>query len=414
MTFAKRPQSHPRTLLAFATSLLTATALHAQPQIRGNGYTPTFAAMTQSDIQANRTAQLLAATQPRNTAPVVTSNPAMKRMGEGFTVTRQSAGDTAAASYVITSASNVPPPAASYSNNTGLIGGSNVIPSMPDARPGECFALVKLPERFNTYQREYEVRSASERLETVAPRYEVVTEQYVVQEAYERMEVVPATFRMVTEQMEVAAPSTRYVTSEPVYETVTERVLEQPARTVWKPGRGPIQRLDHATGEIMCLVEEPAVYKSVTRRVLKAAAEAREVQVPGQYSLVTRRVLDRPAEVRRVVVPQQLATRNVRRLVEPGALRRVPIPAQLGTTTVRELVEPARLEWRSVLCETNMTTGNIQRVQAALLREGYNPGPVNGSLNGQTIAALNQYQRARNLPQDQYLNMETVRALGVM
>ena len=244
--------------------------------------------------------------------------------------------------------------------------------------------------------------------------HKTVTEQYIAQEAFERLETIPATFKNVTEQVEVAPASVRYVSTEPVYENVSEQVLEQPARTVWKRGSGPIQRIDNSTGEIMCLVEEPAIYKTVSRRVLKAPAEAREVPVPAQYSTVTRRVIDRPAEVRRVVVPEQVATRTVRKLVEPGGVRRIPIPAQTGSTTVRELVEPARLEWRSVLCETNMTQQNIQRVQEALAREGYNPGPIDGRLNGQTLAALNQYQRARSLPEDRYLNMDTVRALGIM
>ena len=30
------------------------------------------------------------------------------------------------------------------------------------------------------------------------------------------------------------------------------------------------------------------------------------------------------------------------------------------------------------------------------------------------MTALNNYQRARNLPEDQYLNMATVRALGAL
>jgi hypothetical protein len=46
----------------------------------------------------------------------------------------------------------------------------------------------------------------------------------------------------------------------------------KPATMVWKKGRGPIQRVDDATGEIMCLVEEPAVYKDVTRTVVKTPA----------------------------------------------------------------------------------------------------------------------------------------------
>ncbi|MES2685103.1 MAG: peptidoglycan-binding protein [Pseudomonadota bacterium] len=408
MTTAK---SHP---VALALVLMAAAPmLHAQT---AGG---SFATPSNAELQAQRTAQLLAATQQRQTASPQ-RDLSVVRLNDNFVLTRpmqreelhiaQTQPLSPPPRRVYGSSPYTPPAVAAYSAASS----GGVIPAMPDARPGECFALVKLPERFNTYEREYELRAASERIETLPPRFEDVTEQYVAQEAYEQVEVLPASFRMVTEQVEVAAPSVRYEASEPIYETVTERVLQQPARTVWKPGSGPIQRIDHATGDIMCLIEEPAIYKNVTRRVLKAPAEAREVPVPGQYTLVNRRVLDRPAEVRRVQVPQQIATRTVRKMVEPGAVRRVAIPAEIGSTTVRELVEPTRLEWRSVLCETNMTSANIQRVQSALLREGFNPGPVNGRLNEQTLDALNHYQRARKLPEDRYLNMETVRALGVM
>lgn len=403
--------TRPVVTAAAAALLAMAPALQAQP--RG---TPAFAPLTSTQVEAQRTAELLAATQYRNVVPVYTSNPAMTRLNERFEVTRQLDASPVVSTRPAASARSQPVASAPISYigaPQAAVGSSNVIPAMPDARAGECFALVQVPERFATYQREYEARAASERIETTPPRYENVTEQYVVQEAYERVEVIPPQFRMVTEQVEVAAPSSQYVASEPVYETITERVLETPARSVWKLGRGPVERIDHATGDIMCLVEEPAVYRNVTRRVLKAPAEAREVAVPGQYQLVNRRVLERPAEVRRVVVPQQIGTRTVRRMVQPGGVQRIAVPAQLATTTVRELVQPASLEWRSVLCETNMTPENIRRVQAALLREGFNPGPLDGRLNRSTLAALNQYQRARNLPEDQYLNLQTMRALGV-
>ena len=412
---------------------LVAGAAQAQTPGKGGEY---FTARSGGEMEAQRTAEMLAATQQRSAEPRFSSR--MNRLEERFTVTRQTQSEN---TLLAKADVGVPPPSsysggyttapAVYTNAVAPAAYASVaapaytpsyaagvapsaIPAMPDARPGECFALIKVPETFRTYQKEYELRAASERLETIPPRYETVTEQYIAQEAFERLETIPATFKNVTEQVEVAPASVRYVSTEPVYENVSEQVLEQPARTVWKRGSGPIQRIDNSTGEIMCLVEEPAIYKTVSRRVLKAPAEAREVPVPAQYSTVTRRVIDRPAEVRRVVVPEQVATRTVRKLVEPGGVRRIPIPAQTGSTTVRELVEPARLEWRSVLCETNMTQQNIQRVQEALAREGYNPGPIDGRLNGQTLAALNQYQRARSLPEDRYLNMDTVRALGIM
>lgn len=410
MTFAQR------TLITLAVMSM---ALAAEAQ-QGRGNAQTFANLSPGELQANRTAALLAASQQRPQLRGYSSNPAMNQLDDRFMLAVAPPAPVAMPAYSRAPVSAAAPSYgrtpvfAAAASGTSLSSSGSIIPAMPDARPGECFALVRTPERFQTYQRDYELRAASERIETIAPRYENVTEQYVLQEAYERMEIIPASFRTVTEQLEVAAPSSHYEASEPIYQTITEQVLEQPARTVWKQGNGLIQRVDNTTGDIMCLVEEPAIYKTVTRRVLKAPAEARQVSLPGQYQLVNRRVLDRPAEVRRVVVPQQLATRTVRKQVEPGALRRVSIPAQVGSTTVRELVEPARLEWRSVLCETNMTPQNIQQVQAALAREGFNPGTLDGRLNGATLNALNAYQRARNLPEDRYLNMDTVRALGVM
>ena len=100
-------------------------------------------------------------------------------------------------------------------------------------------------------------------------------------------------------------------------------------------------------------------------------------------------------------------------LVQPAQAQRVAVPPQYGTVQTEELVEPARLEWRPVLCETNMTPGMIQRLQQALQARGFNPGPIDGVIGQRTMEAVNAFQRANGLPVDRYLNMETVRALGI-
>ncbi|WP_133249129.1 peptidoglycan-binding domain-containing protein [Abyssibacter profundi] len=241
------------------------------------------------------------------------------------------------------------------------------IPPMPTARAGECYALVRKPARYRTVSRQVETAPGHERLVTQPARTVTETQQVVVREAYEEMRTVPAQFR-----------------------DVTERVLVRPARMVWKRGRGPIERIDHATGEIMCLVEEPAEYRTVTRRVM--------VQ---------------PAQVQRVTVPAEVRNVPVQRVVQPAQAQRVAVPPQYGTVQTEELVEPARLEWRPVLCETNMTPGMIQRLQQALQARGFNPGPIDGVIGQRTMEAVNAFQRANGLPVDRYLNMETVRALGI-
>lgn len=55
----------------------------------------------------------------------------------------------------------------------------------------------------------------------------------------------------------------------------------------------------------------------------------------------------------------------------------------------------------------------IKRVQVALHLEGFDPGPVNGSYEGATQAALAQFQLSNNLPVSGNLDEGTLAALGV-
>ena len=68
------------------------------------------------------------------------------------------------------------------------------------------------------------------------------------------------------------------------------------------------------------------------------------------------------------------------------------------TVTRRIKVSDESLEWRSVLCEINMTTSMIQDVQRALSKAGYTPGAIDGVLGSQTMNAVDRFQRARGLP----------------
>jgi len=71
------------------------------------------------------------------------------------------------------------------------------------------------------------------------------------------------------------------------------------------------------------------------------------------------------------------------------------------------------MEWRSILCDTNMTTTNIAHIQKALLAGGFDPGRIDGVIGRETMSAVNDFQRANDLPVDEYINMATVKALGV-
>lgn len=431
---------------------------------------------------------------------------------------------------------------------------------LPDARPGECYAKVVAPARFELRTEEIVIREASERIEPVPVRFVEQSEQVLVREADRRIEPIDAVFepreervetrpesirwtlgenaeqpvspdtiaalgrsnidtdaaepgqcfteyysdiRYATESIDVRTrdaservvvsaaeyqtietrqlvreTSTRVVDVPAIYRVETRSVQVEPARSEWKPGRGLIERVDNTTGEIMCLVEIPARFESVQRTVLERPASTKTVEVPAAYRTVdverlvkpasearepvsaeftrvpvdrvvaepafrwqpagtdapsdmqatgrtvcktlfparhqtiTRQALVRAATSRSTPIAEKHLDISVARVATAATERRIPIPARTRRVTSRVQVEPSRLEWRRVLCETNMTEGIVRDLQAALETAGYDPGPVDGVLGQATLDAVEAFQRARDLDRGG-LTYETLDALDV-
>ncbi|MEE9494674.1 MAG: peptidoglycan-binding domain-containing protein [Gammaproteobacteria bacterium] len=338
---------------------------------------------------------------------------------------------------------------------SSLLAGAHAL-SLPDtAKPGECFKEYHSPAQYKTEAQKILQKEASKKFEIIPAKYETVVEKVMVSEASSKLVEVPAE-----------------------YEKVTEKVLVRAAYTTWKQGRGPVERIDGGTGEIMCKVEVPAKYKSITRRVLKtpattskveipakfetqkvrklvAAAAQKEIEIPATYETVTkrvkisdsktawlaggsatedagkatgktlcmkevsaktstvkRRVVKTPATVKTVEIPAVFETRAVRKLVSPPEEKRTKIPAEKQSVSKRIKVTDAKLEWRSVLCQTNMTKDLNLQIQKALQVAGYNPGPVDGVIGRQTLLAVDAFQQKNDLPTGG-LTMATLEKLGV-
>ena len=432
--------------------------------------------------------------------------------------------------------------------------------TLPNAKPGECYAKVVIPAQYKTENVDVTVREASVRFETEPAEYQVVEEKVLIKDAAKKIVPVPAEYEIAKETVELAPASKRWlagksrkampaspsllaaVTSsgikldeqqvgsclseyyvpaqykqedvrvlktaafdkievEPAayewaeekvlvkeaakkvvevpaeFETVTEKVLVKPATTAWKTGRGLVERIDNTTGEIMCLVEIPAQYKTVERKVVKTPATTKEIEIPAEYQIQKVRKLVKPAQERRVKVeptyetvsktvkvadekffwhpdyedkptgratgnticlretPAKMATIEQRKVKTPATIKEVEIPAEYKLLKVRKLVKPAqqkkieipakietvakrvkvsdeRLEWRSVLCETNITGRVMTDLQKALKAAGFNPGPIDGQVGAQTLRAVDNYQRAKGLERGG-LTLNTLKSLGV-
>lgn len=282
----------------------------------------------------------------------------------------------------------------------------------PNAKAGECYARVLIPPVYETTSERMLVREASSTITIIPAKYEWVEETIMTREAGEELVVVPATHKTVKESILVKAASSHMVEVPAVYGTESEEILVSPAREYWKKGRGPVEKIDGGTGEIMCLVKEAAVYKTVTRTVLQVEATTREEVIPAEYKTVSRVVVDTPATTRIVVIPAEYNTIEVRNVTSPPSEIRNPIAAEYRTVSKRAMVEPSYLEWRQILCETNMNNATVLDIQKALKAKGFNPGALDGIHGKDTQAAINAFQKANSMPSGA-LTYETVDALGL-
>lgn len=328
------------------------------------------------------------------------------------------------------------------SSNSAAAGGN-----MPfNARPGECYARVITPAKFETKAQKVLVSEASQKVNITPAKYAPTTKRVIVKEATTKLEVVPATYKTVTERVIVEPAKQKIISMPAKYRTVTEKVLDKPAYTTWKSssdlGQGTrgssadasvlarqvelYQRegltvLDsriESTGEVMCLVEVPATYRTVTRKVLESPATTKTIEQPAKYRTVTKQVVDRPATTRQVTIPAQYKTITVQQEVAPAKSTVTPIPAKYDTVKKTVKISNESINWVPVLCAANLTKQNVSAVQRALLQQAPScwtcQRQVDGVMGQCTYQAAQCYARQNNLPAGKdFLTIGVVKALGV-
>lgn len=246
-----------------------------------------------------------------------------------------------------------------------VMAGAPLLP--PDARPGECYARVFAP-----------------------PEYTTITEEVLGEGSSEKIEIIPAQYKMVEEKVLVKEASTRMETIPAQYDFEEEKILVKAAHNTWKKGRGLIEKVDNTTGEIMCLMNVPAEYKTIKKKVMIKPPGTRVINIPAAFETI-----------------------KVRRLKTPAKEKLVRIPAKYQAITRTEKISEGAMEWRKVMCETNLTSDIIMDVQNALKNAGHDPGPIDGIMGRLTRGALSSYQKEKGLAAGA-LTYQTIETLGVM
>lgn len=290
----------------------------------------------------------------------------------------------------------------------------------PSADAGECFARVLVPETTEIVTEQVVDKPESSEISVIPAQYETVTQTVLVKEETVEYQTIPAVYETVTEQIIDTPESTQTVVIPAQFETYEEQVLIRPAYTTWKPGAGLYGRgaagtntQDTAghTGELLCKVEIPAQYDTVTRTRLVTPERTETTVIPATYRTVTREVVKTPPQIIENIVPAVFEEIQVQKIVTEAREEVTVIPATYKTVEKRVVTGGGGLEWREVLCDTNTTPAKIAEIQTALTAAGYNV-PADGDFGPGTLRAMEAYQRANNLPVG-YLTVSTVQALGV-
>ena len=326
--------------------------------------------------------------------------------------------------------------------------------NIESAKIGECFREYYTPAQFAQTEKEVLVKEESEEIKVSKAQFEEVEQIVVVKQS-----------------------SKKKIYKAPQYETIEEKIEIEPAKAVWKVGEGPISKIDNTTGEIMCLIQVPAKYKIIKKTVLVSGSTIDLVEVPGETKslkvskLVSDATIDKlkiPAEYTKVAITNKVSdaaftwrgagvdgagtyTGNqiclkevpakfakVKKMVVDSAAAivedkiasvtklvkvsnvateaeeiRTIVPALYKTVEKRFKVASERLEWRAILCKTNMGPNINKRIQQALKDAGTYKGPVDGSIGRGTMSAVEKFQRDNGLATGG-LTIDVLKKLGVM
>lgn len=324
------------------------------------------------------------------------------------------------------------------------------------ASPGMCFHEHSIDAIYETVKEPILVKEASEKIISVPATYRTVEKKVMVKEASTRLVSVPAQYDTISEKIVDKPAHQIWKKGEGAIQKIDESTGEimclVDVPTTYKTIKKQVLRTPASTKTI----DIPAEYKTVSVKELVSEATEKRIKIPAEYASLDKKKLvsghryvwheihdkslskksrtgnqiclvDTPAELKTVnkkvivtpasttttAIPATYKTVNVQKLVEPAKVNRHTVPAVYKTTQRQELIADGKLEWRSILCETNMTTNRISDIQRALVNKGYKPGKIDGIIGPETMSAVNNFQRDNNLPVDKYLNIPTVKALNV-
>ena len=138
----------------------------------------------------------------------------------------------------------------------------------------------------------------------------------------------------------------------------------------------------------------------------------KEVTIPAVYETVTKKVVATPATTKEIKIPAICKMVKTRELVSPAKEIKTIIPAVYTQVPTKIKVADSYLKWQPILCETNTTTDVVTHLQRALKAKKFKITYIDGVYGPETKAAVKAYQRVNKLNEGA-LTLETLKSLGL-
>ncbi len=280
---------------------------------------------------------------------------------------------------------------------------------------GKCYAKCKIPDQYEWVEEQIPISSESSKSSVIPSKYQTVTEEVMVKPAYVKYIAHPATFKYETQTYlaKEGGCDIKYTPAE--YTSNTTKTLKTPASGEWvRKEKVPNCLSDNPDDcYVLCWVEIPAVYDYNVSSSLVKAERYDTIYGDASYKTIKIQVIDKPAWTEEVQIPAVYKTVSKQQLIKCATVNVTTIPAKYKTERHKVMISKGGYtNWVEVVCDTDIDSYLIKRVQQKLNDLGYGSGTPDGIMGANTRRALEKYQADNNLPVGN-LNIATMQKLGV-
>lgn len=227
-------------------------------------------------------------------------------------------------------------------------------PRVDHTAPNVCYGKVKIDAKWAIKKERHLVSPESKTAVNIPARYEWTNKTVVVKPAFVKHIKVAPVYKTVWDNVVVVPQRSKQECKAAQWAWREKKVLVKKAHKVWKKQyKDPTKVQSHSgkpTGEVMCVVDVPAVWNTVKEKYLQSPRKCWNRVIPPVYSKRERKVVEKPAYTRTVPVPAVTKVVEYKKLVEAARTKYLVKPPVYKWVEKKYVTAPESYRWQKVNC----------------------------------------------------------------